>query len=200
MGRNLHEVISGLSEERQAKIAQLSEQRVAEMIAGSNTLSDIRKAVGKTQVEVAKELGIQQNAISQLEQRSETYLSTLRRFLKSLEMTLELSVVTKNGARIALPNLLSWQGSGVSYDNSPVESFAARVPSDKAVRAVARGQMADAMAKPARKVAAVSAAAREASAKPAPAKGLVTAAKSTTTTPRNKTAASSKHAGVSRKI
>jgi transcriptional regulator with XRE-family HTH domain len=79
------------------------------MIAHATTLTDFRKAVGKTQVEVAKELGIKQNAVSQLEQRSDTYVSTLRRFLQSLGLTLELSVVSKNGTRINLPNFHPWR-------------------------------------------------------------------------------------------
>ena len=106
MGRNLDDIINGLPAERQAKIAALSQQKVDEMMAYAKTLADVRKAVGKTQTEVAKELGIKQHAVSQLEKRSDTYVSTLRRFLRSLGMKLELSVVAKNGARVNLPNFL----------------------------------------------------------------------------------------------
>ncbi|MFZ4874492.1 XRE family transcriptional regulator [Janthinobacterium sp. Mn2066] len=106
MGRKLEEVIHGLPAERQARIAALSQEKVAEMIAHASSLTDFRKAVGKTQAEVARELGIQQHAVSQLEKRSDTYVSTLRRFLQSLGMTLELSVVAQNGERIELRNFL----------------------------------------------------------------------------------------------
>ncbi|MBB5369022.1 MULTISPECIES: XRE family transcriptional regulator [unclassified Janthinobacterium] len=106
MGRKLEEVIDGLPVERQARIAALSQEKVAEMIAHASSLTDFRKAVGKTQAEVARELGIQQHAVSQLEKRSDTYVSTLRRFLQSLGMTLELSVVAQNGTRIELRNFL----------------------------------------------------------------------------------------------
>ena len=106
MGRNLDDIINGLPAERQAKIAALSQQKVEDMMAYAKTLADVRKAVGKTQTEVAKELGIKQHAVSQLEKRSDTYVSTLRRFLRSLGMKLELSVVAKNGARVDLPNFL----------------------------------------------------------------------------------------------
>lgn len=104
MGRNLNDVIHSLPAERQAKIAVLSQEKMQEMIAHAATLTDFRKAVGKTQAEVAKELGIQQHAVSQLEKRTDTYVSTLRRFLQSLGMTLEMSVVAQNGVRIELQN------------------------------------------------------------------------------------------------
>jgi len=106
MGRKLEEVIHNLPAERQVKIAALSQEKVEEMIAHASSLTDFRKAVGKTQAEVARELGIQQHAVSQLEKRSDTYVSTLRRFLQSLGMTLELSVVAQNGTRIELRNFL----------------------------------------------------------------------------------------------
>jgi transcriptional regulator with XRE-family HTH domain len=109
MGRTLDEVINQLPPDRQARIASLAEKKMDEMIAHATTLTDFRKAVGKTQVEMAKELGIKQNAVSQLEQRSDTYVSTLRRFLQSLGLTLELSVVSKNGTRINLPNFHPWE-------------------------------------------------------------------------------------------
>jgi transcriptional regulator with XRE-family HTH domain len=108
MGRNLDEVISSLPAARQEKIAALAEKKVEEMIALAATLTDFRKAVGKTQVEVAAKLGIKQNAVSQLEKRSDTYVSTLRKYLQSLDITLELSAVSKNGTRIALSNFHPW--------------------------------------------------------------------------------------------
>lgn len=126
MGRNIDDVIKSLPADRQAKIATLSQKKVEEMIAQAATLTDFRKAVGKTQVEVAKELGIKQNAVSQLEKRSDTYVSTLRRFLKSLGMTLELSVVAKNGTRIDLPNFLPWD------DTEAFATAATKAPAQKA--------------------------------------------------------------------
>ena len=109
MGRKLDEIIKNLPAERQVKIETLARKKVEEMLAHARTLTDFRKAVGKTQTEVAQELGIKQNAVSQLEQRSDTYVSTLRRFLGSLGMRLELSVVTKRGVRIDLPHFHPWQ-------------------------------------------------------------------------------------------
>lgn len=189
MGRNLDDVIKSLPAERQAKIANLSDKKVAEMIAHATTLTDFRKAVGKTQAEVAKVLGIKQNAVSQLEQRSDTYVSTLRRFLKSLGMTLELSVIAKDGARIDLPNFLPWQDAGLATNDSQAFSVADSTPTRKAVAAPARGQQAAALAAPARQAAAMA----------APAKEAVATSKSVSGGARTKTSTSSKQAGASRK-
>ena len=127
MGRNIDDVIQGLPADRQAKIAALTQEKVEEMIAHAATLTDFRKAVGKTQAEVAKALGINQHAVSQLEKRSDTYVSTLRRYLKSLGMTLELSVVDKNGIRIELPNFLQWEaGRGVNDSRESAVTAMAR--------------------------------------------------------------------------
>lgn len=111
MGRNLDDIINSLPTDRQMKVTAASQQKIEEMLAHATTLTEFRKAVGKTQAEVAKSLGINQNAVSQLEKRSDTYVSTLRRFLESLGLTLELSVVNKEGVRIDLPGFLPWSSS-----------------------------------------------------------------------------------------
>ncbi len=172
MGRNLDDIIKSLPAKRQTKIAALSKQKVEEMIAHAATLSDFRKAVGKTQVEVAQELGIKQNAVSQLEKRSDTYVSTLRRFLKSLGLTLELSVVDKSGARIDLPNFLPWQDADSSVDDSKNYTIGSR---------------------------AATAFARKNGAKTTPTRKINASTKSAPSVTKKKALASSKHAGVLRK-
>ena len=108
MGRKLREIIEGLRPERQAKIMALADQKVKDMLSCAKSLADFRKAIGKTQEEVAKELGIKQNAVSQLEQRSDLYVSTLQRFVGALGMKLDLSLTTKNGIRIDLEKFHPW--------------------------------------------------------------------------------------------
>ncbi len=142
MGRNLDDVIKSLPADRQKKIAALSQKKIEEMIAHAATLTDFRKAVGKTQAEVAKNLGINQNAVSQLEKRSDTYVSTLRRFLKSLGLTLELSVLDKNGVRIDLQNFLQWSADSATADAETdvlvAESPAKKAPAKKRTTARAK--------------------------------------------------------------
>ena len=135
MGRNLDDIIEGLPKERQKKINELSAQKVEDMLTHAKTLTDFRKAVGKTQAEVAKELGIKQNAVSQLEKRSDTYVSTLRRFLKTLDLNLELAVVAKNGVRVNLPNFLPWREAEAFPADSPLFAPVAKAPARKAVAA-----------------------------------------------------------------
>ena len=131
MGRNLDDIIDNLPPARREKIAQLADQKVADMLAVATTLAEFRKAVGKTQAEVAVELGIGQNAVSQMEQRADTYVSTLRRYLQSLGMTLELSVVDKDGARIDLPYFLPWQAAGLAVNEEAAPYLAEKTVSAK---------------------------------------------------------------------
>lgn len=108
MGRTLKEVMKTLPASRRAKVESLAQKKVEEMLAHAKTLKDFRKAVGKTQAQVAESLGIKQHAVSQLEQRSDTYVSTLQKFLETLGMRLELSVVTAKGIKIELPSFHPW--------------------------------------------------------------------------------------------
>ena len=108
MGRTLKEVMKTLPASRRAKVESLAQKKVEEMLAYAKTLKDFRKAVGKTQAQVAESLGIKQHAVSQLEQRSDTYVSTLQKFLETLGMRLELSVVTAKGIKIELPSFHPW--------------------------------------------------------------------------------------------
>ena len=82
----LDEMMAGLDPERRRKI----EERAAELIAEEMTLRELRKARRLTQASVARELGISQDAISRLEQRSDLLLSTLRRTVEAMGGSLSL--------------------------------------------------------------------------------------------------------------
>jgi hypothetical protein len=86
MPRTLNEIIAALPESERAKI----EARAQELIAEEMSLQDLRKAIGKTQKMVAKRLKVGQDAVSKLETRSDMYISTLRKVLKSMGGDLEL--------------------------------------------------------------------------------------------------------------
>ena len=86
MGVNVDDVIAGLDPDRRRKI----EERAAELIAEEMTLCELRKARELTQASVARELGIGQDAISRLEQRSDLLLSTLRRTVEAMGGSLSL--------------------------------------------------------------------------------------------------------------
>lgn len=61
-------------------------ERAAELV----TLYDLRMAVQKTQKQMAETLGVRQDSISRLENRSDMLLSTLRRYVEGMGGTLAL--------------------------------------------------------------------------------------------------------------
>ena len=85
MAPNVNEVISGLDPARRRKV----EARAAALIA-EEMLRELRKARQFTQVTVARQLGISQDGVSRLEQRSDLLLSTLRRTVEAMGGSLSL--------------------------------------------------------------------------------------------------------------
>ncbi len=64
-------------------------RRTKELL-GELLLSEIRKLAGKSQDELAKELGIKQPSLSKLEKQSDMQVSTLRRIIQALGGELEV--------------------------------------------------------------------------------------------------------------
>src|SRR5436190_20503953 len=64
-------------------------------------LAELRRLSGKTQVQVAKELGIKQPTLSQLESQDDMQISTLRRIVEALGGELEI-IATLPSGRVAL--------------------------------------------------------------------------------------------------
>jgi transcriptional regulator with XRE-family HTH domain len=67
-----------------------AKKRTAELIAEEATLRQVREARDRSQEEVAKELHINQAAVSKLERRTDMYLSTLRGFIEAMGGKLEI--------------------------------------------------------------------------------------------------------------
>ena len=86
MDVNVDDVIAKLDPERRRRI----EERAAELIAEEMTLRELRKARQLTQARVAAELGISQDGVSRLEQRSDLLLSTLRKTVEAMGGSLTL--------------------------------------------------------------------------------------------------------------
>ncbi len=80
---SLKDMMADLDPARRRKI----EDRAAELIAEEMTLREARQL---TQVSVARELGIGQDGVSRLEQRSDILLSTLRRTVEAMGGSLSL--------------------------------------------------------------------------------------------------------------
>ena len=105
MGRSVDELIASLPKARRVKIEAKSQQLAREMIDHADSLSEIRKALSKTQVQIARELGVGQVAVAQLEKRSDLLLSTLQRYVRATGAELSLVVHTKEGNDIVLHGL-----------------------------------------------------------------------------------------------
>ncbi len=86
MAITLDDMMKRLSPARRRKV----EARAAELIAEELSLRDLRKARAKTQATLAKKLGIGQDGISRLEQRSDLMISTLGRYIESMGGELHL--------------------------------------------------------------------------------------------------------------
>lgn len=84
----LEQKIASLPKARQAKI----KARAAEIVAEETALRDLREAHAKTQVKVARALGIGQDSVSRLEKRSDMLISTLRDYVAALGGTMRLVV------------------------------------------------------------------------------------------------------------
>lgn len=82
MVKKLDAVLRALPPKRRAKI----ESRAAVLA----TLKDLRLAAAHTQADLALALGVGQDTISRLEQRSDMLLSTLRRYVEAMGGQLEL--------------------------------------------------------------------------------------------------------------
>lgn len=109
MGRNIDDIIKALPKARRDRINADAQKLAIEMIRNADSLDAFRKATGRTQAEVAKILGIGQNAVSQLENRTDLYVSTLSKYVDALGMKLELSLRTPSGELVELSNFHPWQ-------------------------------------------------------------------------------------------
>lgn len=96
MGRKLKDVLEDLPARRRAAIESRADAMVGEMIEAS--LKEVREATHKTQAQIAAIMGVPQNAISQLESRSDPKLSTMARYARALGA--ELDVIVRVGKEV----------------------------------------------------------------------------------------------------
>jgi DNA-binding XRE family transcriptional regulator len=94
MVKKLDDVLSALPTKRQEKI----HARAAELA----TLRDLRIAASQTQQDMAQALGVRQDTISRLEQRSDMLLSTMRRYVEAMGGQLDLVATFPNRPSVKL--------------------------------------------------------------------------------------------------
>ena len=85
-GINMEDWIASLPKERQNRIAEGTEQIIAQHMA----LQELRKAMSFTQEQIAEELRMDQGNLSKLEKRTDLMLSTLRRYIEAMGGSLKL--------------------------------------------------------------------------------------------------------------
>ena len=97
----LTERLDGLSQERRQRV----EARVQVLIAEEMSLRDLRKALEQSQESVAAKLGINQENVSRLEQRSDLLLSTLSGYVGAMGGKLNLVAEFPDRPPIALTGI-----------------------------------------------------------------------------------------------
>jgi DNA-binding XRE family transcriptional regulator len=80
MPRNVNDIIDQLSPAQRRKL----EKRAAAFLAEELSLRELRRAHKLTQVKLAKSLGVRQEQISRMEQRSDLLISTLRGYVEAM--------------------------------------------------------------------------------------------------------------------
>lgn len=101
MARTLADKIQKLPATRRKKV----QARAAELVAEEMSLRDLRKAMNRTQVEVAKALKVGQDTVSRYEQRSDMLLSTLQGYVHAMGGELDLVVTFPNRKPVKLKSL-----------------------------------------------------------------------------------------------
>jgi DNA-binding XRE family transcriptional regulator len=98
MARTLDQELRKLPRKRRARI----EARAAELIAEELSLREIRRALKRTQVELAKRLGVRQDTVSRYENGGDLMVSTLARYVRAMGGTLSLVAEFPNGTPVRI--------------------------------------------------------------------------------------------------
>ena len=93
MARNFKELEANMRPDSLARARARAKEMMAEML-----LSEIRRAVGLTQEELAASLGIKQPSLSRLESQDDMQIGTLRRLVAALGGELEIIAHLPGGA------------------------------------------------------------------------------------------------------
>jgi len=98
MGKSLEMKLAELSPEARRRVGERTTELVSEELA----IRDLRKAMAKTQVQIARKLDVGQVAVSRIEKRSDLMISTLRGYLRAMGADLELRAVFKDRPTVKL--------------------------------------------------------------------------------------------------
>lgn len=101
MGHSIRQKIARLPAKRRANV----NARAAKLIAEELSLQDLRKAMNRTQVEMAKTLNVGQDTVSRYEQRTDMLLSTLQEYVEAMGGELDLVARFPNRQPVKIKNL-----------------------------------------------------------------------------------------------
>lgn len=98
---NLRDKIATLPAARRAKVAKRAKQLIAEELS----LRDLRRAMNRTQVSMARKLRVGQDTISRVEKRTDMLLSTLRGYVEAMGGELDIVAKFPNRSPVRLADL-----------------------------------------------------------------------------------------------
>ena len=97
----LNDKMKSLSPGRRKKV----QMRADHLIRQEMTRQELRRARRRTQVKLARELGISQDGVSRLERRTDLLLSTLRQYVRALGGNLSLIAEFPDGEPVKLSGI-----------------------------------------------------------------------------------------------
>jgi DNA-binding transcriptional regulator YiaG len=86
MGHTLEQELRKLPKKRRARV----EARATDLITEELSLRELRKALDRTQAELARRMGVGQDTVSRCEQRADLMVSTLARYVRAMGGTLSI--------------------------------------------------------------------------------------------------------------
>lgn len=101
--KNINELINDLPMEDRARVKARTEQLIGEEMA----LQHLRKARCFTQARIAETLGIGQEGVSKIENRSDLLISTLQSYVEAMGGSLKLLVQFPDGMATLSASMLS---------------------------------------------------------------------------------------------
>ena len=106
MAKKLQDYIASLPAEEQAEITAQSQLLIKEEMG----LRELRRALKLTQDQLAQEMGVAQPEISKIEQRTDTYVSTVRRFIEAMGGSLDLVARFPDSEPVRIMNFSEFDG------------------------------------------------------------------------------------------
>lgn len=104
MARKFQELIDQMSPERRPEYDRNVKQLRAQMRLDEMRLHELRRALRLSQQTLARRLKTDQAQISRLEQRTDLFVSTLRRYVEALGGQLEIVATFPEGASVRIEN------------------------------------------------------------------------------------------------